>query len=90
MISFIYLNLSRHVASQINDEETHGRNLVLCCVNGRSRSPMYLVAYLILCYDMTEDDAMRVVKTLLLEHRDEVLDRVNALQPAMQHLSLYP
>ena len=61
----------------------HEGNVVLTCINGRSRSPMFLVAYLILCGDMESEDAMSVVGDALFLQRGEVLDRFGSLEPAM-------
>jgi hypothetical protein len=50
-------------------------NIALFCHSGRSRSPMYLVAYLILFYDMTVDRAIRYVAKQIHENRGQELDR---------------
>lgn len=50
-------------------------NVVLYCFNGRSRSPMYLVAYFVLFCDMSLDRAMFNVNAQLLTKRNERLDR---------------
>lgn len=62
----------RYVATQMHN--TAG-NIALACNNGRSRSPMYLVAYLIICYDLTPNDARDTVMKLLRSQRGEELDR---------------
>lgn len=36
-------------------------NVVIICQNGRSRSPTYLMAYLIVCMDLNLADARRAV-----------------------------
>ena len=82
----MYIIITRFVALQLQQSE--GQNIVVCCNNGRSRSPMYLVAYLMLCCDMSVDDAMTIVRNELFEQREEVLDRCSALRPAMSHLCI--
>ena len=54
-------------------------NVVLFCVNGRTRSPMYLVAYLAVVYGMLPIKAMALVQTLLKDQRAELLDRFDTL-----------
>ena len=58
--------------------ETEG-NVVLFCNNGRTRSPMYIVAYLIIIYGMNVNDAMHVIEKLLMEQRHLELDRYDSL-----------
>lgn len=69
----------KYVAVQMLD--TNG-NVVLCCNHGRSRSPMYLVVYMILFHELSVNVAMDIVKTSLEQSRSMELDRYNTLQPA--------
>ena len=69
----------KYVALQMFD--TDG-NVVLCCNHGRSRSPMYLVVYMIIFHDVSVNVAMDIVRTSLEQSRCMVLDRNNTLQPA--------
>ena len=62
----------QHVCLQMFEAEG---NIALFCFNGRSRSPMYLVAYFILFCNMSLDRAMFTVNTQLLNKRNERLDR---------------
>jgi hypothetical protein len=48
--------------------DTRG-NIVLFSKNGRTRSPMYLVAYLIIMHCMSVPSAMDIVGNLLIEQR---------------------
>ena len=66
--------------------QKHDGNVVLTCINGRSRSPMFLVSYLILCGDMECKEAMTLVGDALYLQRGEVLDRFGSLEPAMELL----
>ena len=50
-------------------------NIAIFCKNGRSRSPMYLVSYLLLFNDMTVDSAMKNVELLLRVTRNVLIDR---------------
>lgn len=50
-------------------------NIAIFCNTGRSRSPMYLVAYLILFCDMAFDRAIKKVEDLVQEGRGQALDR---------------
>lgn len=59
--------------------DTEG-NIAIFCKSGRSRSPMYLVSYLLLFNDMTVDNALNHVGLLLRVARNEWVDR---------HYSLY-
>ena len=68
----------KYVALQLSD--TDG-DVVLFCNQGRSRSPMYLVAYLVIAYNMTTGAAMHVVDKLLRDQRGEQLDRLGSLKP---------
>lgn len=54
-------------------------NIAICCKSGRSRSPMYLVIYLILFNDMTVSSAMNSVSRLLRRGRSECIDRYYTL-----------
>jgi hypothetical protein len=62
-------------------------NIVLFCHSGRSRSPMYLVAYLILFNNMTVEYANEFVENLLLEHRGHFLDRHNTLHELIYEIA---
>ena len=73
------LNNLKYVALQVYD--TIG-NVVLFCNHGRSRSPMYVVVYLIIFHDLTVHDAMTKIAGLLHTKRGLVLDRYNTLVPA--------
>lgn len=50
-------------------------NIVIFCNCGRSRSPMYVVAYFVLFHNMTVHAAMKHVEYILLHEREQVLDR---------------
>ena len=63
-------------------------NIVLFCNNGRTRSPMYLVAYLIIVQSMPVHKAMDIVSELLRQQRGYTLDRFASLVPIVQHISL--
>jgi hypothetical protein len=63
-------------------------DVVLLCNRGRSRSPMYLVAYLVVMYNMKSCAAMKCVGKLLLEQRGEVLDRYGSLKPVIDLIAL--
>ena len=58
--------------------DTEG-NIVLFCKNGRTRSPMYLVAYLIIVHAMSVHKAMDIVADLLQQQRGQILDRFESL-----------
>ena len=73
----------RFVALQIAD--TPG-NIVLFCQNGRSRSPMYLVAYLVVSFSMQVNDAIAHITELLQFQRGQKLDRFNSLTAAIEHI----
>lgn len=77
-----WIDNMQHVALQLLD--TAG-DVVIFCNKGRSRSPMYLVAYLILIHCMTPDESMTLVAGLLLEQRNEILDRYGSLKPIVEH-----
>ena len=47
---------------------------------------MYLVAYLILCYDMTVMHARGIVRDMLYEERRHILDRDNRLLSVLESL----
>ena len=53
-------------------------NIVIFCNGGRSRSPMYVVAYLFFFSYMTLDEAMSCIEDLLKE-RDQSMDRHSTL-----------
>lgn len=73
-----WLDNLKYVALQMFDAEG---NIVIFCKRGRSRSPIYLVAYLIIIYNMCPADAQNVVRESLLEQRAEILDRYDCLTP---------
>jgi hypothetical protein len=75
----------RYVAIQMYDTEG---NVVIFCNNGRSRSPMYLVAYLILFYDLSYIDARECVRKLLKDDRSQKLDRFGDFGPACEEIYL--
>ena len=54
-------------------------NICLFCNNGRSRSPMYLVAYLVVVHSLFPSDAMDIVRCKLWDVRGEQLDRYDSL-----------
>ena len=54
---------------------TNEGNAVLCCNGGRSRSPTYLVVYLVLCWNISIIQAYSMVESLLKDARKEDLDR---------------
>ena len=54
---------------------TNEGNAVLCCNGGRSRSPTYLVVYLVLCWNISIIQAYSMVESLLKDTRKEDLDR---------------
>lgn len=70
-----------YVALQIY--ETDG-NVALLCNHGRSRSPMYLVVYMIIFNDLSVLEATNRITMLLRQQRGLELDRFNALGPAAQ------
>lgn len=63
----------QHVCLQMfNSKE----NIVIFCHSGRSRSPMYLVAYLVLFCNESLDTAMKLVEQLMQRDRHrQLLDR---------------
>lgn len=73
----------QYVALQIFD--TQG-NVVLFCNNGRSRGPMYLVAYLVIVHCLTPMQAMDSVRELLHEQRGCEMDRFDSLVPFIYHI----
>ena len=62
----------RYGVLQIN--KTKG-NICLSCKNGRTRSPMYLVAYLVICYEMSVEEAYSSIGSMLIMDRNELIDR---------------
>ena len=54
-------------------------NIAIFCHTGRSRSPMYVVAYLILFCGFHFATAMDCIERVLLEQRNLLLDRHNTL-----------
>ena len=73
----------RYVSLQIY--KTDG-NIILSCKNGRSRSPMYLVVYIIVVYDVTIAEAMKIVSTILFDVRNVELDRYELYVPALRYI----
>ena len=61
-------------------------NIVLCCNNGRSRSPSYLVAYLIIVHNISDLEARTVVGELLVSQRGETIDRFETLTPILNDI----
>lgn len=80
-----WLDNMKFVALQLLDTEG---DVVLLCNKGRSRSPMYLAAYVIVMYNMTSRDAMHLIGQLLLEQRGVVLDRHGSLKPLIDIIAL--
>ena len=70
----------KSVALQLYDTEG---NIVMFCNNGRTRSPMYLVAYLVIFHDVFLSEAVAQIKVLLLQFRGYKLDRYDQLMPAL-------
>lgn len=73
-----WLDNMQYVALQMLDAKG---NILLICNSGRTRSPMYLVVYLIIMYGMTVRKAMKIVSDLLDEQRSLLLDRHRSLVP---------
>jgi hypothetical protein len=71
------------VALQIYDTPGNG---VIFCKHGRTRSPMYLVAYLVIIYGLSPELAVREVRRILREQRGELLDRFESLIPIIIHI----
>lgn len=82
-----WVNNMCHVALLMSDTEG---NIVLMCNNGRTRSPMYLVAYLIIMYSMSVAQSMNIVENLLRDQRDQPLDRHRSLVPIAVYIHNYP
>jgi len=61
-------------------------NVVLFCNNGRSRSPMYLVAYLVIFHGLLVSSATTLIRDLLFVSRGLDLDRFNSLLPAIERI----
>ena len=78
-----WIDNMKYVALQMLDTEG---NIVLFCKTGRSRSPMYLVAYLVIMYSMSVADAMGVVGKLLQDSRGMTIDRHSDLVPIVEHI----
>jgi hypothetical protein len=78
-----WIDNMKYVALQMLD--TAG-DIVLLCKNGRTRSPMYLVAYLIIIYGMSVNAAMNSIGDLLQEQRELELDRHRSLVPIVEHI----
>lgn len=78
-----WIDNMKYLALQLVD--TAG-NRVLCCNNGRTRSPMYLVSYLVIIYGKSVRAAMSTIGSLMKEQRDEELDRNESLVPILQHI----
>ena len=61
-------------------------NVVLFCNTGRTRSPMYVVVYLVIVYGMSVESAMNKIGCLLKEQRHLELDRHRSLVPIVNHI----
>lgn len=61
-------------------------NIVLCCNHGRSRSPVYLVVYLIIVHNISDREALSVVGELLTSQRGETIDRFDTLTPIINDI----
>jgi hypothetical protein len=61
-----------HVCLQMFDTEG---DIALFCNGGRSRSPMYLIAYMVLFCDVPFDVAHHRIDRLMAQSRNQVLDR---------------
>ena len=79
-----WVNNMKHVALKMFDVDG---NVVLLCNHGRSRSPMYLVAYLVIIYGMEPSNALAMVSKILFESRRELLDRHECLVPIIHFIS---
>ena len=78
-----WIHNMRYVAMQL--AETAG-NVVIFCNNGRTRSPMYLAAYVIIMRSMSISNAMTTVGGLLFEQRHYILDRHRSFVPILCHI----
>ena len=78
-----WLDNMKHVALQLID--TPG-NVVLCCNHGRTRSPMYLVTYIIIVYGVATLNAIDIVHTLLIDQRGQSIDRHDHLVPIVENI----
>jgi hypothetical protein len=76
-------NNMRYAVLQIH--RTDG-NVVINCRNGRTRSPMYLVAYLVVCCGLEPDAADHMVRQSLWQDRACELDRDGRLLPVIESL----
>ena len=54
-------------------------NIAIFCNSGRSRSPMYVVAYIIMFRNESLDEGMKIIERLLYEQRGQPLDRHHTL-----------
>ena len=78
-----WINNMKFVALQL--AETRG-NVVLFCTNGRTRSPMYVVVYLMMIHSMSIDTAMTTIGDLLMSQRGHELDRFQSLLPMLNDI----
>ena len=78
-----WVNNMKFVALQL--AETRG-NVVLFCSNGRTRSPMYVVVYLMMIHSMSIHNAMTTIRELLLSQRGYELDRHRSLLPILNDI----
>ena len=75
----------RFAILQIN--RTEG-NVVISCISGRTRSPMYLVAFLVVRYEHSPSYASSMVNALLVKERGMKyhLDRCGRFFPVVQSM----
>ena len=64
-----------------------GDNILICCKSGRSRSPTYLVAYLVKKYKFCVCKAWLMVQPCLKQARRQELDRDRRFVPFMYQLA---
>ena len=62
-------------------------NVALFCKSGRSRSPVYFAAYLVMCHDFAVYEAVKCVESLLLEQRNQIMDRYQCFVPVLAKLN---
>ena len=82
-MSVLFFMYCRFVSVQVCD--TPG-NVVIVCQNGRTRAPMYLVVYLMICHDLTHVDALDIVVNELFSQRGLELDRHDSLKPVLEYI----
>ena len=78
-----WIDNMKFVALQL--AETRG-NVVLFCTNGRTRSPMYVVVYLMMIHSMSINNAMTTIRELLMSQRGYELDRHRSLLPMLNDI----